>query len=144
MGTYTFAVSLLDASQDPNQLNVWQSGTMTLDTGAHSMVAGSLALPGYYGQPIPFSGSTVPPNTQAGTIVVGSGESSEARLEITFSYNFDGFLFSGSYLGGLASILDYNAQETYLYVIQGLSSQAPEGATFRGTPGAADKRKPRV
>ncbi len=139
---YTFSVSLFDASANPNELQVWQSGTLTLDTSS-APVAGALTLPGYYKEPIPFTGSTVPPNTQAGKIIVASGQSSEAEITFTIVYNYDGFLYSGSYLGGLVSMLDFSAQETYLYVIQGLSPQGPLGATFRGSSGATDKRKPR-
>lgn len=139
---YAFAVSLLDASANPDALGVWQSGTLALDTGAPEAVTGVLTLPGFYSDPIPFSGSTVPPDTMAGTIVAASGQSAEAEITLTVDYRFDGFLYSGSYVAGLISILDYNAQETYLYVVQGLSPQGPFGATFRGDPEAADKRKP--
>ena len=137
---YTFSISLLQAGYNSNELEVWQSGTLTLDSAVNS---GELSLPGFYKEPIPFEGSTVPPQTQAGTIVVAQGQSSEVQMELTFVYNYDGFLYNGSYLGGTVSMLDYAAQETYLYVIQGISPQGPYGATFRGTPGAPDKRQAR-
>lgn len=139
--TYTFSVSLLDASVNPNGLQVWQSGTLTLDSGS---VTGALALPGFYKDPIPYEGSAASPSTSAGTTIEASGKSAEAQITFTLTYDFDGFLFNGSYLGGLISVLDYGAQETYLYVIQGLSSQSPSGATFRGGSKAADKRTPRT
>src|SRR6185295_4589956 len=116
----TFAVSLFDANGHPDSLEVWQSGTMTLDTSSPASVTGTLTLPGFYQEPIPFTGSEVPPETMAGTIVVASGQSSEAEITQTIAYRFDGFLYNGSYVAGLVSLLDYNAQETYLYVIQGL------------------------
>ena len=77
----------------------------------------------------------MPPGTQAGTTVVAKGKSSEVQMELTIVYNYDGFLYNGSYLGGMVSMLDFSAQETYLYVIQGVSPRGPFGATFRGTPG---------
>ena len=125
---YTFSVGLLTASPNPDELQLWQSGTLTLDTSSSSSVAGALSLPGYYQEPIPFEGATVPPETQAGTIVVAAGQSSEAQIEITLAYRYDGFLYSGSYVAGMVSLLDYSAQETYTYVIQGLSPQGPFGA----------------
>lgn len=139
--TYTFSVSLLDASVSPNGLQVWQSGTLTLDSGS---VTGALELPDFYKYPIPYEGSAVSPSTLAGTTIEASGKSAEAQITFTVTYDFDGFLFNGSYLGGLISVLDYGAQETYLYVIQGLSSQSPSGAIFRGGSTAADKRSPRT
>jgi hypothetical protein len=132
MTDYIFAVSLFDANAHPDSLEVWQSGTMTLDTSSPESVTGILTLPGYYQDPIPFTGSEVPPQTQAGTIVVASGQSSEAEITQTIAYRFDGFLYSGSYLAGLVSLLDYNAQETYLYVIQGLSPDGPFGESEAG------------
>jgi len=128
----TFAVSLFDASGSSDSLGVWQSGTMTLDTSSPESVTGSLTLPGFYQEPIPFTGSEVPPETMAGTIVVASGQSSEAEITQTIAYRFDGFLYSGSYVAGLVSLLDYNAQETYLYVIQGLSPYGPSGESEAG------------
>jgi hypothetical protein len=70
---------------------------MTLDTSSPA-VAGVLSLPGFYKEPIPFTGSTVPPDTEAGTIVVASGQSSEVQITLTLTCNYDGFLYSGSYL----------------------------------------------
>jgi hypothetical protein len=139
--TYTFSVSLFDASANPNGLQVWQSGTLTLDTASNT---GALALPDFYQDPIPYEGSTVSPATLAGTIIEASGKSAEAQITFTVTYNFDGFLYNGSYVGGLISVLDYAAQETYLYVIQGLSAQSPWGASVRGGSTAADKRTPRT
>jgi hypothetical protein len=139
---YTFSVSLFDANMNPSELQVWQSGTLTLDTSSAGSVAGVLTLPGYYKEPIPFNGSTVPPDSMSGPPVIASGESSEVEITFTITYRYDGFLYDGSYLAGLVSMLDYSAQETYLYVIQGLSPQGPFGATFRGSLGSADKRKP--
>jgi hypothetical protein len=139
---YTFSVSLFDASKNPNGLQVWQSGTLTLDTSSATSVTGALTLAGFYKEPIAFNGTVVPSNTSTGTTVDASGESSEAQITFTIAYNYDGFLYNGSYLGGLVSVLDYSAQETYLYVIQGLSSQGPFGATLREGSGGADKRKP--
>ena len=143
MTNYTFSVSLLDASANPSELQVWQRGTLTLDTSSSESVAGALTLPGYYKEPIPFNGSKVLPDEMSGTPVIASGKSSEAEITFTITYKYDGFLYDGSYLGGLVSMLDYSAQETYLYVIQGLSPQGPFAATFRGSSGSADKRKPR-
>jgi hypothetical protein len=135
---YTFSVSLLNASPNPDELQLWQSGTLTLDTSSSPTVTGALALPGYYQEPIAFTGSEVPPETQAGTIVVVSGQSSEAQIECTFPYRYDGFLYDGSYLGGIVSLLDYSAQETYTYVIQGFSPQGPfGGAESRDKEGPA-------
>lgn len=139
--TYTFSVSLFDASANPNGLQVWQSGTLTFDTDS---ITGALALPGFYKDPIPYEGSAVSPSTSAGTTIKASGKSTEAQITFTVTYDFDGFLFNGSYVGGLISMLDYGAQETYLYVIQGLSSQGPSGASFRGGSTAVDKRTPRT
>jgi hypothetical protein len=136
---YSFAVGLLDASQNPSALQLWQSGTLTLDTASPAALSGVLALPGFYSQPIPFSGSQVG-STMAGTTIDVSGQSSEAQITATLTYNFDGFLYSGSYIAGLVSMLDYGAQETYLYVVQGLSPQGPFGAQFRS---GTDKRVPR-
>ncbi len=137
---YLFSVSLLDASENPNILSVWQSGTMALDTSQPAAVTGVLNLPGFYKEPIPFSGATVPPGTQAGTIISVTGQSSEAEITLSLVYNLDGFLYDGSYLGGLASILDYGAQETYLYVIQGLSPQGSLGTVLKTMAAAAGKR----
>jgi len=128
----TFAVSLFDASGGSDSLAPWQSGTMTLDTSSPESVTGSLTLPDFYQEPIPFTGSEVPPETMAGTIVVASGQSSEAEITQTIAYRFDGFLYNGSYVAGLVSLLDYNAQETYLYVIQGLSPSGPSGESEGG------------
>lgn len=139
---YSFSVGLLDASPNPNELQLWQSGTLSLDTSSSEAVTGELTLPGYYKEAIAFDGSEVPPNTQAGTIVVASGQSSEAQIELTVSYRYDGFLYDGSYVGGLVSILDYSAQETYIYVIQGFTPQGPFGATFRGGPESARRPAP--
>jgi len=141
MTNYTFNVGLLNASPDPNELQLWQSGTLTLDTASDASVSGVLTLPGYYKEPIPFSGSKVPPDTMAGQTVNATGQSAEAEITLAATYNYDGFLYDGSYLGGLISMLDYSAQETYLYVIQGFSPQGPFGAAFRGKAGAADERK---
>jgi hypothetical protein len=138
---YTFTVSLLEASENGSKLEVWQNGTLTLETSSSASLSGALTLPGYYNEPIPFNGSTEPPNTMAGTIVGASGKSSEAEITFTITYNYDGFLYDGSYLGGLVSMLDYDAQETYFYVIQGLSPQGPFGSTFRGYPDAKNKRR---
>jgi hypothetical protein len=141
---FTFNAGLFDGNPlnnpNPDALQLWQSGTLTLDD---SSVSGVLSLPGYYKEPIPFTGSKVPPNQQSGTIIVASGKSSEVEIEFTISYGYDGFLYSGSYLGGLVSMLDYSAQETYLYVINGISPDGPFGAKFRGSAGATDKRKPK-
>lgn len=139
--SYTFSVSLFDASGNQKGLQVWQSGTWTLDTAS---MTGALALPGFYNDPIPYEGSTVSPSTSAGTTIEASGKSAEAQITFTVTYNFDGFLYNGSYVGGLISVLDYAAQETYLYVIQGLSSQSPSGASLRGGSTAAEKRTPRT
>ncbi len=140
MTNYSFSVGLLDASPNPNQLQPWQSGTLALDTSSPEAVTGELTLPDYYQEAIPFEGSEVPPQTQAGTIVVASGQSSEAQIELTVAYRYDGFLYDGSYVGGLVSILDYAAQETFIYVIQGFSPQGPFGAVFRG--GSESARRP--
>ena len=138
---YTFSISLLDASQNSNTLAVWQSGTLTLDTTSGSPVSGVLTLPDYYKEPVPYSGTTVPPDTMSGTIVTASGQSSEVQITFTLSYRDDGFLYEGTYLGGIMSMLDFNAQETYTYVMQGLSPQGPFGMAQRGGAVSVDKRK---
>jgi hypothetical protein len=137
---YSFSVSLFDASANPNALQPWLSGcTLTLDSAS---LEGALTLPGYLHEPVPFSGSTVPPGTEAGTTVVASGKTAEAQIAFTIVYNFDGFLYNGSYLAGLLSLYSPAAQESYLYVLQGLSPQGPFGAKSRGSAGVVDKRKP--
>ena len=138
---YTFSISLLDASQNSNTLTVWQSGTLTVDTGSAPAVSGALTLPDYYKEPIPYEGTIVPPETMSGTIVTGSGESSEAQITFTLVYRHDGFLYIGTYLGGIVSMLDFSAQETYTYVIQGLTPQGPYGTAQRGGTVSVDKRK---
>jgi hypothetical protein len=123
---YTFAVSLLDAGYPPNGgLQIWQSGTLTLVTTSAPAVSGTLSLPGFYAEQLLFEGTTS--EVAGGTLVNATGKSSEAQITFSFVYNFDGFLYSGSYLGGTANMLDFSAQETYLYVIQGLSPQGPFG-----------------
>lgn len=131
---YTFSVGLLNASPDPNELQVWQSGTLTLDIASPEAVTGALTLPGYYKDPIPFNGSAPAPDTMSGTVILATGQSSEAEITFTISYKYDGFLYDGSYLGGLVSMLDYSAQETYLYVIQGFSPQGPFSTASRESP----------
>ena len=143
MTNYTFSASLLNASPNPDELQVWQSGTLTLDTSSPSSVTGALTLPDYFNEPIPFTGSEVPPETMAGTIVVVSGQSSEAQIECTFSYRYDGFLYDGSYVGGIVSLLDYSAQETYTYILQGFSPQGPFGGSSRASAESTDEEEPR-
>lgn len=141
---YTFAVNLLDASANPTTLAVWQSGTLTLDLSAPDSVTGALTIPGFYTESIPFSGSALQPSTLSGTTITAAGENTEAAISLTIDTSYDGFLYSGSYLGGLVNILDNAAEESYLYVIQGLSPQGGAGAVFRGNADGMDKRKPRI
>ena len=140
---YTFAVTLLDASANPNVLGTWQSGTVTLEISPANTVTGSLTIPGFYKDVIPFRGTVVQPSTASGTTVTAQGESVEASITLSINVAGDGFLYNGSYLGGLLSILDNAAQETYLYVVQGLSPQSPDVVSRQKTD-EGDKRKPRV
>jgi hypothetical protein len=137
---YTFSISLLNATSDPNSgLQIWQSGTLAWDTTSAHLVSGSISLPGFYTEQIDFQGTSS--DCATGTLINASGKSSQAEITFSIVYNFDGFLYSGSYLGGLASMLDFNAQETYLYVMQGLSPQGPYGDAKRGGSKATDDRK---
>lgn len=143
MSQYTFSVGLFEANAGSGGLQVWQSGTLTLDTSSPASLNGVLTLQGFYPEPIPFVGTSAPVQEQAGITVTASGKTDEAQIDLTLTYNFDGFLYSGSYIGGLVSILDTQAEETYLYVLQGLSPQGPFGAKDRSAS-AVDKRVSRA
>jgi hypothetical protein len=111
----------------PNEMQVWGRGTLTLDTLSPQSVTGVLTLPGWLNEPISFSGSTVPPGEGAASTVIATGQSSEAQLEATISYNQAGdIVHSGSYVGGLVDLL--YGEEWILYVIQGFSPQQLSGA----------------
>lgn len=116
MGTdQTFNLSLLD--QVP--LQIWQSGTLTLSVDDSNQVSGNISLPDYYKNPIPFQGTATNSFGQTGTLVGADGSSSEAEVNLAFIFRHDGFLTNGTFLGGMATLLDFQAQETYLYVMQG-------------------------
>lgn len=140
---YVFTTTLFDASANQSTLQPFLTGTtLTFDASVPDNVTGALMLTGYLNEPVPFTGTTTEPGTAAGSTLVLSGHSSEAQITLTLTYNFDGFLYDGSYVGGLLSILDFAAQETYLYVIQGQSAQGP-GGTGTGLLRTVDtKRKP--
>jgi hypothetical protein len=122
---YTFTFSLLNVT-DPNAgIQVWQSGTLTLDVTEPSNISGSISLPGFYKESIPFKGTAADSSEGTGTLVNASGSSSEAEADLALIFNYDGFLYNGSLLGGIASILDNAAQETSLYIAQGFSPQGP-------------------
>lgn len=120
---YTFTFSLLWVPDQDSGIQVWQSGTLGVNVATPSNVSGSISLPGFYNEDITFQGTAV--ESLAGTLVNASGGSSEVEARLSFIFNFDGFIYSGSLLGGMASILNYNAQETYLYIMQGFSPQGP-------------------
>ncbi len=138
---YTFSVSLFDASQNPNELQVWQSGTLTIDSLSPQSVEGVLTLPGVFG-PISYAGPISPGGGSGWTRVSGSGQTSEAQISFVITYGVDGFLYVGSYLAGLITIYVPSAQESYLYIFQGFSPQFASGAKSRGSAKAVDKRKP--
>lgn len=139
---YLFSVSLFNASTDPNTpLELWQSGTLDVNLSGKPAVTGVLNLSGFYSEPIPFSGGIQPAETGPGTIVSVAGQTSQVQISITAEFEEDGFLYEGTYIAGLVSMLDFSAQETYLYVLQGLSPQSALGKAFRGGSSAPDKRK---
>ena len=113
-----FNLSLLD--QTP--LQIWRSGTLTLSVDDSNNVSGSISLPDYYQNPIPFRGTAANSFGQTGMLVGAEGSSSEAEVNLAFICRVDGFLTNGTFLGGMATILDFQAQETYLYVMQGYMS----------------------
>jgi hypothetical protein len=115
---YVFNVVLLDGSP----LAVWQPGTLALQVSG-SIARGSLSIPGFYKETMALAGTTSQSIGQTGTLVYVSGKTSEMSGDFAFIYSFDGFLTTADFLGGMASILDFGAQETYLYVLQG-STQA--------------------
>jgi len=117
-----FALNLVQADPQTGKLQIWQSGTIAWVIGAQTPpVQGTIRLPGYYKTDITFEGTTS--QTTAGTILIASGGSNEVQVDFTIAYKTDGFLFTGSYLGGLMNLLDFSAQETYLYIMEGLSPQ---------------------
>ena len=119
--SYTFAIAMYYTTDSgPNEMQVWGRGTLTLDTSSPQAVTGVLTLPGWLQQPVPFSGSTVPTGEGGAPTFVATGQTSEAQIEATISYNLAGdVLYSGSYVGGLVRVLD--AEEWILYVLQGFS-----------------------
>jgi hypothetical protein len=129
---YAFNIALLDGAP----LAVWQAGTLAVQIGGR-VARGRLALPGFYKEALELTGRVGAQYGQTGTLVTMTGKNSEIAGELTFLYDFDGFLTSTTFLGGTASILDNNAQETYTYVVQGAT--AASAAAAPRTPA----RKPR-
>lgn len=114
---YSFNISLLNLVP----LEVWQTGTMTLLVGDENNATGTFNLPGYYTEPVNFGGPTNNKFSDVGLLIQGDGSTSEMDLSLTFLIQEDGFLAQATYLGGMVSILDKSAQETYPYVIQGVA-----------------------
>ena len=136
---YAFKIALLDGAP----LSVWQDGVLTLQVNG-SVARGSLSIPGFYTETMALSGAVSPSYGQTGTLVSMSGKTSEMSGELAFIYNFDGLLTATYLLGGMASILDFEARETYLYALQGATqASSPKPArpprTRTPRPGA---RKP--
>lgn len=122
---YTFTLNLLNVTDPSAGIQVWQSGTLTLDVADPANVNGSLSLPDYYKEVINFQGTAAESSAGAGDVVNATGSTSEAEVNLTVLFSFDGFLYNGSLLGGLVSILDNGSEETFLYIAQGFSPQGP-------------------
>jgi hypothetical protein len=118
--SYTFNMTLL--SGDP--LKTWRTGTMAI-TIDNEKVTGSVTIDNEYPD-IELSGTVGGQCGMTGTQVCASGKSEKAEGDFFFSYRYDGFLADSTYMGGTAHILDYNAQESYTYVLQGYTSAREE------------------
>jgi len=124
--TYTFQIALLqaDGSGPCGDLQPWQTGTLDVSVDGDT-ASGALTIP-FYPNPIPLSGTADNGSQTSFASVSMTGSSPDsADTSVSFFYQYDGFLASCSYLGGIAQILDNSAQETYTYELQGGAPQGP-------------------
>ena len=112
MAGWNFQIALYDRSP----LQLWQAGTLELEQNGDE-VAGTLSIPGFYSESIPVAGTIS--NEGNYELVSAQGKSSQMQVQFWIMLRYDGFLTSSTFCGGLSQILDYQAQETYLYVMQG-------------------------
>jgi hypothetical protein len=126
MTHYSFAIALLNASGDGSSgLNPWQSGTLEIDDSHAPAISGQLTLPGDLSEPIRIDGEIVDGGTQA-TTFTAKGQGGRAMVELSLAYGSDQMVYTGTYLAGMANLLD-SGQEWLFYVVQGLCPQAPPG-----------------
>jgi hypothetical protein len=121
--SYTFTVNLLSAvGNDPANLQVAATGTLTFDLSDPESPTGVWTLPGLLDNPLPFTGqaggSREPPGLPVAFITGGSPDN-EAWIQATFSFGTDGWSYNGIYLGGMAAMA---IEDTWqYYILQGLS-----------------------
>jgi hypothetical protein len=121
MTQYTFSLDLLWSG--PSGLQPWQSATLTLDIGTAPDVTGELTIAGTSAGPIPMTGQILSGGVQA-TSFTASGENGRWSAELSLSIGSDQIVYAGTYVGGLANILDPEQQEWLYYVVQGTSPEA--------------------
>jgi hypothetical protein len=121
---YTFTVNLLTAvGNDPANLQVAGTGTLTLDLSDPSSVTGVWTLPTLLDNPVPFTGQAGGSREPQGLPVAFiTGRTNEVSIQATFSFGSDGWSYNGTYLGGMAEMTIEDSWQ--YYILQGLSPPA--------------------
>lgn len=123
---YTFTFSLLDVGDDPNTgMRIVYSGTFILNVADPMVVTGAITFDSYFTKVIDFQGTATQSFEDTGTLINASGSSSEAQINLAFIFNDDGEMGNDSLLGGMTTIYDVGAEESNLYIIQGVAPQGP-------------------